>query len=332
LEDKTIVVTGGTGFLGTWIAECIAALNDERGLNISLELYARNVSGWKKSYPHLASRKDIHLIAQDIRSPFQFNPVANYVIHAAGIPSSRVHASDPLRVVQTIVDGIGNALEAATKLTNLIRFINISSCLVSGRPIKAGSMTENEIYAIQAGQLSNVYADAKRMAEGIATIYRNQYRLPLSTLRPFTFIGPYQKVDCPWAINNFLHDVLARKSIRISGNANARRSYLYGSDAAWWILVSLVRAIDGGVYNLGASFPLTHYDLASLISEKSAPSQKIIIDTQIQERHEEDDLFPNLDNTIRSLGISESCSIDRAIVSTLEWLSFDNNANKISNI
>ena len=247
LKNKRIAVTGGTGFLGTWIAECITALNDERGLNISLDLYARNIVEWKKIHPQLSGRKDIHLVAQDIRSPFQFNPQTNFVIHAAGIPSSRIHASDPLRIAQTTVEGIDNVLDAATKLPDLIRFINISSCLVAGRPIQSGSMSENESYPIQAGQLSNVYADSKRMAETIATIYRSQHRLPISTLRPFTFIGPYQKIDCPWAINNFLNDVLSGQSIRISGNASACRSYLYGSDAAWWVLVSLVRAADGGI-------------------------------------------------------------------------------------
>src|SRR5471030_1412562 len=114
LARQHIAVTGGTGFLGSWIAEMVAALNDQYQLGITLDLYARNVSEWPAQYPHLARRLDIRLRSQDVRSPFEFAKNTSYVVHAAGIPNNRVHASDPLRVHQTTVAGIGNALDAAS--------------------------------------------------------------------------------------------------------------------------------------------------------------------------------------------------------------------------
>ena len=96
-----IAVTGGTGFLGTWIAETVTALNDEHRLGITLDLYARNVNDWALKYPHLSARSDIHLKAQDVRSPFEFARSTNFVVHAAGIPNNRVHSS-----YRGIVEGI----------------------------------------------------------------------------------------------------------------------------------------------------------------------------------------------------------------------------------
>src|SRR5471032_2101953 len=97
LARQHLAVTGGTGFLGTWIAELVAALNDEYGLGITLALYARNVAEWRQKCPHLAARADIRLHSQDVRSSFEFARNTSYVIHAAGIPNNRVHASDPQR-------------------------------------------------------------------------------------------------------------------------------------------------------------------------------------------------------------------------------------------
>jgi nucleoside-diphosphate-sugar epimerase len=200
---KHIAITGGTGFLGTWIAETITALNDEYRLGITLDLYARNVNDWAQKYPHLSKRNDIRLQAQDVRSPFEFARNTNFVVHAAGIPNNRVHSSDPLRVHQTTVSGINNALGAASQLDNLIRFVNVSSCLVSGQPSRHGPLAETDYFPMPCGQLHSVYAEAKRAAENLAAIYRSQFRLPISTVRPFTFAGPYQELDRPWALNNF---------------------------------------------------------------------------------------------------------------------------------
>ncbi len=189
----------------------VAALNDVYGLNIALDLMARDVNEWATKYPHLASRSDITLRGQDVRNSFELPKRTTLVIHAAGIPNNRVHSSDPLRVYQTTVDGINNTLDAAAKLDGLRRFVNVSSCLVAGTPTRPGPLRETDYFPIPAGALHSVYIDAKRAAESLAAIYRSQFRLPISTVRLFTLSGAYQELDRPWAMNSFFHDVLDRQ-------------------------------------------------------------------------------------------------------------------------
>ena len=316
-----IAVTGGTGFLGTWFAEMVAALNDEYHLGITLDLYARNINDWIQKYPHLSDRRDICLKSQDVRSPFEFARNTNFVIHAAGIPNNRVHASDPLRVHQTIILGLNNALDAATQLDNLTRFLNVSSCLVSGTPNRPGPLTETEYFPIPCSQIHRVYVEAKRAAENLAAIYRSQFRMPVSTIRPFTFAGPYQELDRPWAINNFMRDILTGGDIRIHGNGNARRSYLYGSDAAWWILSALVKGEDGATYNVGSSTPITHLELVNLISKRVTPKPSIVLNTVPSKQVAVDDLFPDISVTQTKLGVSQTCSLEQVIDKTWRWFS-----------
>jgi nucleoside-diphosphate-sugar epimerase len=316
---KRIAVTGGTGFLGTWIAEMIATLNDEYDLMISLDIYARTTAEWEKKWPHLSGRPDIRLFTQDVRSPFQFQSDTNFVIHAAGVPNSRVHASDPLRVMQTTIDGINNSLDAASQLDNLSRFINVSSGLVSGVMSPTGALSETDYFAIPSGQLHLVYVDAKRSAESIAAIYRSQFRMPISTLRPFTFTGPYQSLDRPWAINSFLGDALMGRDIRIHGDGSALRSYLYGSDAAWWTLAALINGADGEVYNLGSPEAMSHIELAQLISEKISLRPSITVNTASSKQGQRDEFYPNGTHIQSTLGVVQTCTLEQAIDKTLRW-------------
>lgn len=321
LSLKHIAVTGGTGFLGTWIAEMIAALNDEYDLRISLDIYARSTAGWGKKWPHLSSRPDIRLYSRDVRSPFQFQPGTNFVIHAAGVPNNRMHSSDPMRVMRTTVDGINNALDAASQLDNLSRFINVSSGFVGGVPNRTGALSETDCFVIPSGQLHFVYVDAKRSAESMAAIYRSQFRMPISTIRPFTFTGPYQSLDRPWAINSFLGDALMGRDIRIHGDGSALRSYLYGSDAAWWTLAALVNGTDGEVYNLGSPEAISHIELAQLISEKVSLMPGIVVNTAPSKQGQRDEFYPNVAHIQSALGVVQTCSLEKAIDKTWSWFS-----------
>jgi nucleoside-diphosphate-sugar epimerase len=321
LMFSNIAITGGTGYLGTWLAEMVSALNDEFNLSINLYIYARNIDEWKLKHQHLSFRPDLKLYSQDVRSPFNFEPQITHVIHAAGVPNNRIHSSNPFRVYQTTVNGTANALEAANQLNQLVRFLNVSSGLVNGLGAEPDGISESFSSSVFAGELHSVYIDAKRTSESIATIYRGQFKMPVSTVRPFTFAGPYQSIDCPWAINNFLSDALANRPIRINGDGYVRRSYLYGSDAAFWILTALARGVDGGVYNIGSSNPISHKDLASLIASKSKNNNNILINTLNVNSRSNTDFYPNLLNTSRQLQVTETCNIEQIIEKTLRWLS-----------
>lgn len=304
LSGQVIAITGGTGFLGTWLAQTIALLNDEKKLGITLYLYARHTDAWAKKHPELANRDDIILHRQDVRSSFELPTTTNYVIHAAGIPDNRMHASDPLRVFETTMYGAHNAFESASKLAELKRFVNISSGLVSDM-------------GYEAGQAHMVYMDAKRAAEMIGAIYRSQHRLPVSTIRPYTFIGAFQELDRPWALNNFIRDALNAGEIRLHGDGNIRRSYLYGSDAAWWILAALVRGKDGAVYHLGSEEAVSHQQLAEKIAAHISPTPTIQLRTRpnVQGR----DFLPDISATKRELGVSQSIMLDEALTKAIAW-------------
>lgn len=322
LSNKKIAITGGTGFLGSWLAEITIVLNAEFDANIVLDIFARDVDTWQKKYPHFSSCKFINCISHDIRSPIAFSSDTAFIIHAAGSPSRRLHISDPLGTVKTIL-GIESVLEAATKLTNIERFVNVSSCFVAGKNNNDNNegLKESDCFPISSGALDSVYSDAKRMAETLCSVYRSNFRLPICTVRPFTFTGPYQSLQNPWAINNFINDAINGNDIRIHGDGCAKRSYLYGSDAAVWTLASLIRGKDGGIYNLGGGDPITLNNLASIVRQESPKLVKVLHNTLFSESKKGDDLYPDISHTMAVLGVKETRTIEQSIRSTIEWFS-----------
>jgi dTDP-glucose 4,6-dehydratase len=319
LAAQRIAVIGGTGFIGTWIAETVAALNDEMGSQIRLDLLGRSVNAWSVAYPHLATRSDIALWSVDVRSAFELPRDVTFVIYAAGVADPRTHASEPFRVNETALLGISHALAATARLELLHRFVNISSGLVAGVAAKHQALKESDIGLLDFTRVYNVYAQTRRSLESLVSAYVSQYRIPVSTARAFTFVGPFQALDFPWALNNFIRDALSGQMIRLHGDGSTRRSYLYGSDAAAWLLRMLIDGADSAVYNLGGGTPISHAELAELVAQRTVPTPQIVLKSQQSGKDRSYDFFPDLNFLQANLRLQQAFDTAQGIDRAMQW-------------
>ena len=320
LRGQCILITGGTGFVGTWLAELIAFLNDNHNFNTQLILLSGRANNFSAKAPHLAIRNDITLIERDIRSVVDIPNEVGWIIHAAGNPDNRVHASDPLRTIDVIVKVTDTLLEAATRLPDLKKFLNISSGLVYGsQPWELEAIPENFMGSLYCDSISSAYAEAKRMGETLCAVYRNQHRLPIVNVRPFAFIGPYQLLDRPWAINNFIRDGLLGGPIRILGDGETVRSYMYPSDMAWWLLRILAQGTVGTTYNVGSPYGLTLKQLAEKISSHFPVRPKILAHVSSDKSLRCSKFVPDVSLAQNTLGLNITVDLDTAIRRTIIW-------------
>jgi len=319
LRGQSVLITGGTGFLGTWLTEILAHLNDAHGFNVRINLLATRPAEFAERAPHLAQRGDVKLIARDVANLVELPPEVEYLIHAAASPDSRLHVSDPLRVIRTVVAGTQAVAESATRLPNVKCMLNVSSGLIYGaKPVGAGPIGEQAFGGIDSASLLNVYAEAKRMAETVAAAYRSQHRLPIVTVRPFSFVGPYQSLDRPWAINNFIRDALQGGPVRIQGDGQTVRGYMYGADFAWWVLNILVRAKAGQAYNVGSPQGISLLDLASKLAGLM-PSPSRISTSLFSEGVPRTSFIPDTTAVSRDLGLSQAFELSDSLRRTIEW-------------
>ncbi len=320
LKNESILITGGSGFMGSWLAESIAYLNDVYNFGIQLTLLARNMDLFRQKLPHLAEKKNVNTISKDVSDLIEIPNDTTLVIHAAGTPDNREHLSNPLAVINTITTGTTQVLEASSRLSNLKKFLNISSGWVYGsQPKEFELIPETYTGALNCFAGTSAYAEAKRMGETICSVYKGQFRIPIVNLRPFAFIGPYQLIDKPWAINNFISDAIKGEPIKILGDENTIRSYMYPSDMANWILTALCHGESGLVLNLGSPEGLSLRDVAEKISH-SVPSETTVISQTINRKAKHSVFVPDISKAKNQLGLELTVSFDEAVKRTITWL------------
>lgn len=319
LKGTKILVTGGTGFMGKWIAEMVSYLNETQLLDIKLYLLSRDTEKFKKDVPHLYEKAFISLIEQDVRNLHDLPEDINFVIHAAGSPDNRDHVSQPLRTIETFYKGTNAVLDAATRLPALKKLIHISSHQVYGRNDAEPLMEETFLGLIEPNHINHVYGKAKIAAETLCAIYRNQFRLPIITLRPFAFIGPYHDLEKPWAINNFIRDGILGSPIRIIGNGSTVRSYLYASDMAYWVLKTLTLGVVGETYNIGSNQPISLEELAKKIQQAINPSLEILSKSSKENYTNISKLVPDTNKITKALCVKECYIIEEAVNRTIVW-------------
>jgi len=320
LRNETVLITGGTGFFGAWLAEMTACLNDKHGFGTRLVLMARRPNLLYEKAPHLAKRKDITVVSQDVRTLVELPAEVSFIIHAAGSPDSRLHASDPLQTIDVIVNGTTAVLAAASRLPVLRKVLLVSSGLIYGtQPWEMTGIPENFMGSVDCAAAISAYAEAKRMTETIAAAFRSQHRLPITNVRPFAFIGPYQLMDRPWAINNFIRDSLRGGPIRILGDGTSVRSYMYPGDMAFWLMRILVDGTPGRSYNLGSPAGLTLKELAEKIAACFPNPIRIECRFLTNEVARRSRFVPDISLAGNTLGLAITVDLDAAIRRTILW-------------
>lgn len=314
LRNSEILITGGTGFVGTWLTEMIIYLNENFNFNVTMYLLSRNAVP-KNNYSKF---NYIHYIRSDIKNVKELPNTLNYVLHAAGSPDSREHVSNSIKTIDTFYKGTQNILDLASRLPNLVKLIHFSSNKIYGSNYSTIPIDESKI-TIDGYNNQDIYAESKRITETLCKAYMSELYLPIIITRPFAFIGPFQTLDKPWAVNNFIRDSMLGGPIRILGNELTTKSYMYGSDLAYYILNILSQGKVGEIYNLGSSYPTTLFELANKI--KNIINSEIEIKIKSSKDHYNKTSFdvPQTSKLEQELNIKPSFQIDEALKRTILW-------------
>ena len=316
LKNKVIYISGSSGFMGSWLLEAIRYLNESHGFNTKAYATAKEPELMMKRNPHLFS-ENVESLKIDVRSLFEIPSDVTHVVNLAGVPDVRVHASDPLRVMDTNIQGVCNMLSASSRLPMLEKFIHLSSGLIYGK-VDSELITEKELGTLEMASPSTCYVESKRVAETYCQVYRSQFRMPIVTLRPFTFIGPHQSIEMPWAINNFIKDAINGGPIRILRNEANRRSCMYPADMVNLILRTMARGESGDSFNLGSDDSKSMSDIAEIVSR--CFSKKIMVELPINKSTDKSIFVPSMKKSSAKLKFELKYNVETSIKKTIEWL------------
>lgn len=321
LRGTSVLITGGTGFVGAWVGELLACLNDDWGLRCRVTLLARSVPPASRGLAHLTSRKDFRFLRQDVVFLRELPRDTNWLLHAAGTPDSRAHSTNPIEALSTFVEGTLNVVRGLDPLSDFRRMLHLSSASVYGAANPgAGAIAEDCSGTFPPPSASTTYVEAKRCGEAVCAAARTQKRLPLAVARPFAFVGPYQELDSPWAVNNFLDDALQGRPIRVQGDGETVRSYLYGSDMAFWLLRMLTaEAGSHPVWNLGSAEAVSLKRLAELVATAVSPAPRVLLRTATGFNPPTTRLIPDLSRVKQALALESRVCLADAVTRTIAW-------------
>lgn len=308
---KKILITGGSGFIGTHLAERLAQDFDvvlfDNGRRDSLALA-----------PELRNHPRVKFIAGDVLKADSvrgaFDDGVDTVVHLAAIAGVSSYYNETLRTLQVNMLGTVNVLEEAArrKINHLVYF---SSSEIFG----TDALWVSEDQPCGIGPSSDrrwVYATSKLASEHLCLRYAETYDFFASVVRPFNIYGPRQLGE--GAISNFCRAAIEGKPITVFGDGSPIRAWCYVSD----IVDAVCRILDrpqsaATVFNIGNPREVeTTLGLARRIV-RHAPQSEIQMKTI--DRAEVRARVPVIDRAREILGFSPQIDLDRGISQTLDW-------------
>ena len=303
LKSANILLTGASGFVGSWLVESFLWANHHLRLNARLFVLTRNPN----AFP--AARPNLEVLIGDLKTLRFPATQCRYVIHAA-----IEH--------QTPDQGVAANLEA--NWLSLDRIITIarnhgtekllftSSGAVYGlQPVNILALAEDF-----AGNIDprNVYAVVKRVSEQALA---NETNAVIARL--FAFVGPYLPLDRNFAAGNFIRDALAGGPIHIEGDGTPRRSYLYAADLAIWLWTLLVQGQAARSYNVGSDQSVSMLELAQTVDRVCSVTRGISLGKMPVPGIQPHRYIPSIARARSELNLHPLIALDEGIRRTFEW-------------
>ena len=332
-ENKTLLLTGGTGFFGKWLTQFFCEVNRRvraSGKKFELVLWTRNREKALESSPWLKDQSFVTWVEADIRSKvdlsangFAATKKIDFVIHGATAASAALNDSNPLEMYDVIVEGTQNVLTVATQ-AKAEKFLFLSSGGVYGKqPLDVTHMKEDFDGSAKSNQIASAYAIGKKAAEFLCFTYGKQIGFDVVNARCFAFVGPYLPLDTHFAIGNFLKNAIEGNQINISGDGTPYRSYMYGTDLVEWIISLLISGEANNTYHVGSEDGRSLKDIAFLTADIVGKKLGKKIEVRIAK---EADLslpppryVPSTEWTQKKTGLKCKVGLEEAILKTLEW-------------
>lgn len=274
LRDSTILITGATGVVGSAIVRTLFAANKKYGLGVRVLAFGRD----KEKAKPLVDTYGAEFFEQDIRNPLVVPGNVEYIFHCAAVTKSSEMAANPVGVIETSMQGSGNALALARE-KSVKSMINLSSMEVYGitDPVKP-FVTEDDLGYIDLKNPRNCYPESKRMCECLCSCWYSQYGVPVKTARLAQTFGAGTPEKDSRVFAQFARSAIAGKDIILHTEGNSQGNYCYISDTVRGLFLLLLKGTDGEAYNIvNPDASVTIRQMAELVADKICENSVAVI-------------------------------------------------------
>lgn len=315
LAGRRLLITGGTGFFGTWILEVIAAANSTLGLGVTATIVSRDPTAYCAHFEHLGQQPAFTWIAGSATDFPHPNTHHDFLLHLATATSSQLGNTDSKLMLTTKLASIRHVIDVARKSGIRRALVTSSGAIYGPQPGDIAKVPESYTGAPDPMNPASAYGTGKRLIEQFCALNSD---IDIVIARCFSFVGPHLPLDARFAVGNFIRDALSGGPITIRGDGTAIRSYLYAADLIVWLLTMLVSAEGGIAYNVGSDQGVTIAELARRISVHAGNTEVRILKAA-QHGAPVERYIPSIDRARDLLGLQVFTDLDTAIHKTLAW-------------
>ena len=309
-ENRKVLVTGGAGFIGSWLCDVLIDLGAEVSVMDDLS------TGLKKNIGHLTKKPSFKFIKSDV-STFKGKGKFDYIFHMAGHASPDEYQTHPIATLQTSALGSFNMAELARKVDAIILFASTSEVYGDTEVIPTPESYWGKVNPIGP---RSCYDEGKRFAEALLMAYAKQYGLKVKVPRIFNSYGPRLREDGLYgrAISRFILQALSNQPITVYGDGKQTRSFCYIADTVKaLILLSTSSKANGEVVNVGNTQEITILELAQKVKESSKSKSAIKFETLPKDDPKR--RCPDITKLEKLVGWKPEISFTEGLQRTLKW-------------
>jgi UDP-glucuronate decarboxylase len=303
---KRVLVTGGAGFLGSFLCERLVAAGDDV---ICLDNF---FTGRKKNIEHLLGFKNFELMRHDITLPIYLEVDQVYNL---ACPASPIHYQhNPVKTIKTCVLGAIHVLGLAKRVG--ARVLQASTSEVYGDPFMH---PQQESYwgNVNCIGIRSCYDEGKRVAETLFFDYHRQNDVDIRVMRIFNTYGPRMHPNDGRVVSNFIVQALKSEDITIYGDGTQTRSFCFVDDLIAGMMNLMNQDAIIGPVNIGNPGEFTIRELAEKVIKLTGSSAGIVYhdspsDDPKQRR-------PDISQAREKLGWEPKIPLDEGLVKTIEY-------------
>ena len=324
LKNKTVMITGASGMVGSYMLYVLLMLNDEKHYGIKVDAVMRNVN---KLPEEVRNREDVNVVVADVTKDIPDVGDIDYIIHAASPASPLIMQTQPVETIAANTIGTFKTLELA-KEKNAEGYLFISSREIYGQPDEGQEFFYENTYGF-VDQLNprSCYSEGKKAAETMCVCFHEEYGLNTKIARLAHTYGPGMSIYDGRVQADFLKNVYHNEDIVLKSEGTAVRTYTYIADAIAGMYRILLDSEDI-VYNIGnEAGKVSIRDLAEiLVSIYPERGLKLVFD--IPEGGTKGTAPYTLgilsSEKLRKLGWNPKYSVKDGFKRTLEYLELEN--------
>lgn len=329
LENKTVMITGASGMVGSYFVRTLLKLNEVRDMNIHVVCVARNTG---KIGEDIRLDRAAEILSHDVTQPFEYDKKIDYIIHAASPASPLIMQDHPVGTIAANVLGTYYTLELARE-KNAEGYMFISSREIYGQPDEDQEFFTEDTYGfVDPLNPRSCYPEGKKAAETMCASYKDEYGLNVKAARLAHTYGPGMSIYDGRVQADFLKNVLFREDIVMKSEGLPVRTYTYIADAIAGMFLILLNGTDIA-YNIGdENAKISIRGLAELLV-KITPERNLSVRFDIPEGGTKGCApftLGILDSSkLRALGWNPTNTIEEGFKRTIEYLEIEKEAGRL---